>query len=293
MLLGAIEAGGTKMVCAIGDENGNIFKTESYPTLSPKETIPSLVEFFKDSEIEVLGIACFGPIDLHKDSSTYGYITSTPKLAWQNYDMLGAFKELNVPLGFDSDVNGSVLGEVKYGIGRDVDSCLYLTVGTGVGAGIYLDGKLVHGMLHPEAGHILLARRSDDDYSGCCPFHSNCLESLASGSSIKGRYGVDGKSLKQDDKAWDLIAYYIAQALVNYTLTVSPQRIILGGGVMHQKQLLAMIRNYYKQFMNNYIQTKEVKDLDTYIVLQSLDDKQGVLGALALAYEAYKEESNG
>ncbi|MCM1252119.1 MAG: ROK family protein [Clostridium sp.] len=283
MKLGALEAGGTKMVCAIGNENGEILEQVSIPTVTPEVTIPKLLSFFQDKNIEALGIGCFGPIDLNRSSDTYGYITTTPKTAWQNYNIVGAFqKELGVPIGFDTDVNGSLLGEYTWGIGKELHSCIYITVGTGIGIGVMADGKLVHGMLHPEGGHILLHRLPEDNYRGFCPFHENCFEGLAAGPAIEGRWGQKAAELAGEQKVWEMEAEYIAQALVNYTCILSPQRIILGGGVMHQQQLFPMIRDRFAQLLNGYLQTEELKDLDSFIVPQSLDDKQGIMGALKL-----------
>lgn len=283
MRIGALEAGGTKMVCAIGDENGVIFDTMTIPTKMPEETIPPMVEYFKNNNIEALGIASFGPVDLDKNSETYGFITTTPKPGWGMYDMVGAFKELNVPIGFDTDVNGSALGEQTYGAGKGLSSLVYITIGTGVGAGIISEGKLLHGMLHPEAGHILLKRHPEDvDFKSFCPFHDDCLEGLAAGPAIEKRFNMSAKDLPIDHMAWDIEAYYIAQALVNMTLVISPKRFILGGGVMHQLQVFPLIRKHYKEMLNGYIKTKEIDDLDSFIVPQSLDDKQGILGALKL-----------
>lgn len=283
MRIGALEAGGTKMVCAIGNENGEILEQQSFPTLTPQETIPELVKYFEDKNIEALGIGCFGPIDLDRDSDTYGYITTTPKLAWQNYDMVGAFRKLGVPIGFDTDVNGSVLGEYTWGIGRGLRSCIYITIGTGIGVGVISDQKLLHGMLHPEAGHVLLTRHPKDTYKGKCPFHANCFEGLCAGPAVEERWGRKGYELADQAEVWEMEAYYIGQALVDFTMMISPQKIILGGGLMHQTQLLPLIRKEFAKQMNGYLKTKEMEDLDQYIVVQSLDDKQGIMGALRLA----------
>lgn len=283
MILGALEAGGTKMVCAIGNENGEILEQISIPTETPEITMPKLLSFFKGKGIEALGIGCFGPIDVNRESDTYGYITTTPKLAWQNYDIVGAFKkELGVPVGFDTDVNGSALGEYTWGIAKGLHSCIYITIGTGVGVGVIVDGNLLHGMMHPEGGHILLNRLPEDTYEGFCPFHKNCMEGLAAGPAIEGRWGKKAIELADREEVWEMEATYIAQALVDYTVLVSPQRIILGGGVMHQTQLLPLVRAKFKELLNGYVKTKELEDLDSYIVVQSLDDKQGIMGALKL-----------
>lgn len=284
MRLGALEAGGTKMVCAIGDETGKIFEQISIPTETPEITMPKLIEYFREKEVEALGIGCFGPIDPDKNSPTYGYITSTPKVAWRNYNIVGAFKEaLNIPIGFDTDVNGSCLGEVTWGALKGLDSGIYITIGTGVGVGVYSGGKLLHNMLHPEAGHILLSKHPEDKYKGKCPYHGCCFEGLAAGPAIEDRWGKSAKELGDNALVWEMEAYYIAQALMTYILTLSPRRIILGGGVMHQLQLFPLIRKNVKEMLNDYIQTKELEDLDTYIVPAGLNDNQGIMGCLQLA----------
>ena len=291
MRLGALEAGGTKMVCAIGDESGKIYEQVSIPTETPEITMPRLISYFEERKIEALGIGCFGPIDPDKKSETYGYITSTPKLAWADYNIVGTMeKSLMIPVGFDTDVNGSVLGEVTFGQAKGKKCVVYVTIGTGVGAGIYIEGKLLHGMLHPEAGHILLTQRQDDTYEGTCPYHKTCLEGLSAGPAIEARWGRKAVELKDDARVWDLEAYYIAQAIVNYILILSPQMIILCGGVMHQEQLFPKIRSYVKKMMNGYIKTKEMADLDHYIVPASLHDDQGIMGALELGRRALMKE---
>lgn len=283
MILGALEAGGTKMVCAIGNENGEITEQVSIPTQTPEITIPALLRFFEGKQIEALGIGCFGPIDVDRNSETYGYITTTPKLPWQNFNIVGAFRDkLGVPVGFDTDVNGSALGEYTWGIGKGLHSCIYITIGTGVGVGVIVDGRLVHGMMHPEGGHILLQKLPYDTYEGFCPFHKNCVEGLAAGPAIEGRWGKKAVELADRAEVWEMEAEYIAQALVDYVMLLSPQRIILGGGVMHQTQLLPLIREKFRKLLNGYIRTKELNDLESYIVVQSLDDRQGIMGALKL-----------
>lgn len=290
MILGALEAGGTKMVCAIGDETGKILERISIPTKNPEETMPEMISYFIEKKIEALGIGCFGPIDPDIKSATYGYITSTPKLAWQNYNIVGAFKEaLSVPVGFDTDVNASALGEATFGISKGLQCSMYLTVGTGIGAGIFINGELLHGMMHPEAGHILLRLHPDDTYGGKCPFHGNCFEGLASGPAIEERWGKKAADLADKPEVWEMEAFYIAQALVNYTMVFSPERIVLGGGVMHQNQLFPLVREKYRELMADYIRTKELQDLDSYIVPYSLEDNQGIMGCLQLAVRAMRQ----
>lgn len=281
---GALEAGGTKMVCAVGLADGTILDQVSIPTTTPEETINRIAEYFEDKDIVALGVASFGPVDVKKNSPTYGYILSTPKLAWQNYDLLSALRaKINVPMELDTDVNGSCLGEMTFGCAKGLDSVMYITIGTGVGAGIAINGQLVHGMLHPEAGHSLLQKHSDDKYKGRCPFHPNCVEGLCSGPAIEERWGAKAITLTDRDEVWELEAYYLAQAIVDYISILSPQKIILGGGVMHQLQLFPLIRKKTLELLNGYIVTDELKDIDNYIVPASLNDDQGIMGAIQLA----------
>lgn len=290
-LYGALEAGGTKMVCAIGDENGNILERISIPTRTPAETMGPMIDFFRGKGIRALGIGCFGPVDLNKKSPTYGYITSTPKLAWQNFPIVAEFqKALGVPVGFDTDVNAAALGEATWGCTKDVENSIYITVGTGVGVGVIIGGKPYHGMMHPEGGHILLARHPEDPMVGSgCPFHENCLEGLAAGPSLEKRWGVKGAELTGRKEVWQLEAYYIGQALADYILILSPERIVLGGGVTHQEGLLALIRQETAKQLAGYIRTAATQNLDSYIVGVSLNDNQGVMGAVKLAMDAEKE----
>ncbi len=284
MLFGALEAGGTKMVLAVGNENGEIMERVSIPTETPSITIPKIIDYFKGKKIAALGIASFGPVDLDKKSKTYGYITSTPKLAWVNFDLVGNIKNaLSVPIGFDTDVNGSALGEATWGSTKGIDSSIYITIGTGVGVGVYQNGRLLHGMLHPEGGHVLLSKHPEDNFEGVCPYHPNCLEGLASGPSIEKRWGKKAIELKDEPKVWELEAYYIAQALVDYILTLSPHRIILGGGVMHQEQLFPLIRSKVTELLNGYVRTSQINDIGNYIVPAALNDNQGIMGCIQLA----------
>jgi len=285
---GSLEAGGTKMVCAIGDEQGNILERISIPTLAPENTMPAILDFFKNKNISALGIGCFGPVDLDKKSPTYGHITTTPKLAWKNYAIVGVCeKELGVPVGFDTDVNGSALGEATWGCTKDLDNSIYITVGTGIGVGVIIDRKPYHGMLHPEGGHIFLARHPQDPMErGVCPYHELCLEGLASGPSIQARWGKPGVELADRKEVWELEAYYLAQAICSYIMILSPERIIIGGGVAHQEQMMPLIRKEVLRQMGGYIAAKGMQDLDNYIVLPSLNDDQGILGALKLAMDA-------
>ena len=284
MLLGGIEAGGTKMVCGIGDENGILKERVSFPTRHPEETFEDMIGYFKKWDIEALGIGCFGPVDLNRKSETYGYITTTPKKGWANCDIVGTLKKaVQVPVGFDTDVNGAVLGEVTWGAAKGCESAIYITIGTGVGVGVYCNNGLVHGLVHPEGGHILLARHPEDTYAGRCPFHPNCMESLASGPAIMERWGAPAAELADRKEVWEMEAYYIAQAITDYILTYSPQKIILWGGVMHQEQLFPMVRKKVQELLNGYVHHEMITEqIENYIVPPALGDDPGILGALRL-----------
>lgn len=287
MVIGALEAGGTKMVCAIGNEYGEIKKRVVIPTAAPEDTIPELLSFFNENKIEALGIGCFGPLNLDKSSKKYGMISSTPKKTWRNYPIKDVFAEaLNVPVVLDTDVNAAALGEAVWGAGEKDSVILYITIGTGVGVGVCLNGKLLHGLVHPEAGHILLMRKETDSYEGSCPFHKNCMEGLVSGPAMEGRWGTKAELLADRKEVWELEADYIGQALADFVLTYSPNRIILGGGVMHQEQLYPMIRRKTKEYLNGYIVHPMLEErLDAYIVAPALGDHAGIKGALKLAIE--------
>lgn len=280
------------MVCAIGNENGQILERVSIPTETPEKTMPALIDFFKDKGLAAIGIGCFGPVDLDKNSKTYGFITSTPKLSWKNYPIVAEFeKTLGIPVGFDTDVNAAALGEAVWGCTKTVKNSIYITVGTGVGVGVIIDGKPYHGMIHPEGGHIFISRRKDDPMEqGICPYHATCLEGLASGPAIEKRWGVKGAALSDRKEVWELEAYYLGQAICTYIMTLSPERIILGGGVMHQQQLLPMVRREVQKQMCGYVQGKGMDNLDEYIVPISLNDNQGAMGCIKLAMDAWKEK---
>ena len=288
MLIGGIEAGGTKMVCAVGDENGVIQDRVSFPTRQPEETFADMVAYYKGKDVKALGIGCFGPVDLDRKSKTYGYITKTPKAGWSNCNIVGAFEDaLGVPVGFDTDVNGAVLGEVTWGAAKGLDSAIYITIGTGVGVGVYVNGGLLHGLVHPEGGHILLIRHPKDTYEGKCPFHKNCVEGLAAGPSIEARWGKKAAELADRDEVWELEAYYIAQAITDYILTYSPQKIILWGGVMHQEKLFGMVRKEVQRLLNGYVAHEMITErIDEYIVPPALGEDPGIKGAIKLGLDA-------
>ena len=287
--IGGIEAGGTKMVCAIGNENGELIDRISIPTETPQKTLTTMADYFKDASIDALGIGCFGPLNLDASSKTYGYITKTPKEGWSNLDVLGFFqKELSVPVAIDTDVNAAMLGEIRKGAAVGCDSAIYITVGTGIGVGVYVNGGLLHGLVHPEAGHILLSRHESEKriFRGVCPYHTSCFEGLASGPAIEARWGKSAKELTEDEQVWELEAFYLAQAITNYILCYSPQKIVLGGGVMHVEKLFPMIREKVIDMLGGYVQHNRIlKDMDHYIVPTGLGDNSGIVGAMELVRE--------
>ena len=289
MRYGALEAGGTKMVMAVGDETGRILEQHSIPTTTPQETMPQIIEYFADKDIAALGVGAFGPVDVVKGSPTYGHILNTPKIPWRHYDIAGTLENaLHIPVGLDTDVNGSCLGEMTYGCAKGLDAVAYFTIGTGIGAGIAVGGRLLHGMMHPEAGHILIAKNPHDPGKSVCPCHDSCLEGLASGPSIEARWGKKAYELVDNQVVWELESEYLAKAMTNIILTLSPQKIILGGGVMHQEQLFPMIRAKVLEYLNHYYETPYLENMDEYIVPASLHDDQGIMGAVRLAQLAYE-----
>lgn len=281
MYYGSIEAGGTKFVCAIGDENFEVVERISFPTTTPKETLAKVFEFFDKYELLAIGIGSFGPIDVNPKSETYGYVTTTPKPHWGGFDFLGTVKErYSIPIGWTTDVNAAALGEQMLGSAKGLNSCLYLTVGTGIGGGAVVNNQLLSGYSHPEMGHLKLAKHPEDTFAGVCPFHGDCLEGLAAGPAIEKRFGISAKELGPDHQAWEFEAYYIAQALMSYILTISPEKIILGGGVMHQEHLFGMIREELKKQINGYV---PMPDLETFIVSPELGDNAATCGCFVLA----------
>ena len=292
MLFGTLEAGGTKMVLSIGNEQNELIEQTSIPTEAPEKTIPAMIDWFRDKRIAALGIGTFGPVDLKKDSPTYGWITKTPKPGWSDKPLLPPMQEaLGVPALIDTDVNAAALAEWKLGAARGLNSCLYVTVGTGIGAGMVIEGKLVHGLVHPEFGHMLLRQEKEDPApDGFCPYHKGCLEGLASGPAIEKRWGRKAYDLPEDHEAWNLEAAYLAQMCMDAVCGFSPEKIILGGGVMQQKHLFPLIRKKTLELLNGYVQAKEIlEDIDSYIVEPGLGTKSGATGALLLAKQALQE----
>lgn len=293
---GGIEAGGTKFVCAIGKGPHAIHDEFEFPTTTPDETIARAIAFFQNrsESITALGIGSFGPLNPDPSSDTYGHITTTPKPGWQNVDIRGRIASaLNVPVGFDTDVNAAALGEHRWGAARDIDTFVYITVGTGIGGGAMVEGSLLHGLVHPEMGHFRIPHDTDlDPFLGTCPFHSDCLEGLASGPAIEERWGTPGEQLPESHPAWPLEARYLALGLMAVVCILSPRRIILGGGVMTRSFLFPLIRSELQSLLAGYIDAAPITDdIETMVVPPALGHRAGVLGALALAAQLH-EASN-
>lgn len=289
-----IEAGGTKFVCAVGTGPGDLRDVTTFPTSVPGETLARAQAFVAEHAdgLRGIGVASFGPVDLRPDSDTFGYITSTPKPGWRDTDVLTPLREVaDVPIGFDTDVNGAALGEARWGAATDVKSCVYVTVGTGIGGGGLLGGQLIHGLLHPEMGHVPVARHPDDTYAGRCPFHRDCLEGLAAGPAIGDRWGTPAHDLAGDELrgAVDLEADYLSQMAATMTYILSPARLIFGGGVMHLDGLLDAMRSRLIDRLNAYLDVPEITEhVNSYVVRPVLGDHAGVLGAIALGDSATK-----
>lgn len=292
MLLGAIEGGGTKFICGIGTKEGEIRERISIPTTTPAATLGAAMEFFAGKGIQAIGIGTFGPIHVNRSSPSYGSIAGTPKPHWSGYPIVEhVARHLGVPVGFDTDVNAAALGEATWGAAKGLNSCLYMTVGTGIGAGAFAEGRLIHGLTHPEMGHVLVRRHPGDTYEGRCPFHKDCLEGLAAGPAIEERWGRKAYELDEEHEAWRLESYYIAQALTQYILILSPEKIILGGGVMNQSHLFPLIRRDVALLLNGYVAHPALAEgEETYIVPPALGGNAGLTGALALAGTALAEQ---
>lgn len=292
-LYGGIEAGGTKFVCIIGMNPDEIFKEERFPTTNPEETINRAVDFFRpyhsSGDLEAIGIASFGPVDLNKNSPTYGFITSTPKPGWANVDLRGEIqRKLSVPVAFDTDVNAAAYGE-KYWVpeNRNLDPFIYVTIGTGIGVGGIINGSLLHGLVHTEAGHMAIPHDLEKDpFPGVCPFHGDCWEGLASGVSMYERWGKLPQDLPDDHPAWELETGYTASALVNLIYTYSPMRIILGGGVSQHPFFHTVVREKVLRINNHYVQSSAIlDDIENFILPPALGNRSGGLGAIAMAIQ--------
>ncbi len=279
---GGIEAGGTKFVCVVASGPGQVVDEIRFMTTTPEETLGKTIQFFQpfvdSAQVSAIGVGAFGPLDLNPKSPTYGFITSTPKPGWSNTDVLGMLQRaLRINVALDTDVNVAGLGEYKWGASK----------GTGIGGGYIKDGKSLIGMLHPEMGHLRIPHNRElDPFPGSCPFHGDCFEGLANGPAIEKRLGVAGAMVPENDPFWDIEAGYIASALMNYILTLSPKKIILGGGVMQREFLFPKVRQRVRELLNGYVASKSLmENIDDYILPPGLGNQAGSLGAIALAMQ--------
>ena len=286
-LLGGIEAGGTKFICAIGTGPDDIHALQRFPTRTPEETLQQVVGFFRAQPQlpDAIGIGCFGPVDVRKSSPQYGYITATPKPQWPYTDVAGYIsRALCVPVGFDTDVNAAALAEHVWGAGRDCPNILYITIGTGIGGGALVNGRPVHGLMHPEMGHMYIPKSAHDDFAGICPYHGNCLEGLATGPAMAARWGQPAETLVPDHPAWELEAHYLGLAVSNLILVLSPERVIMGGGLMQNLRLFSLIHEEVLARLNGYVCVPAITEsIEDYIVPPALGQKAGVVGAMELS----------
>lgn len=292
-LYGAIEAGGTKFVCATGTSPDDLRAEIRLPTTTPEETLSQTLDFFRQQHarepLAAIGIGSFGPVDPDPASPTFGRITTTPKPGWAGTDFVGAVRDgLGLPVGFDTDVNAAALGEHRWGAARGLSTFIYLTVGTGIGGGGMYEGQLLHGLMHPEMGHVPVRRDpARDPFEGACPFHGDCLEGLASGPAISQRWGRAAQDLEPHHPGWKLEAEYLAQGLASFIYVLSPRRLILGGGVMQQPHLFPLVRQELLRQLNDYVKVPAIVDhIDEYVVPPGLGGRAGIAGALALAERA-------
>jgi fructokinase len=291
VLVGGIELGGSKVVCAVGRGAGDVGAEAIMPTSTPGRTLGDAIAVFRaQGALGALGIAAFGPLDLDPRSPTFGSVTDTPKPGWSWTDLVGPFRRaLGVPVAVDTDVNGAALAEHRWGAGRGAATLVYVTVGTGIGGGGLIDGRPMHGLGHPEMGHVRVPHdRRADPFAGICPFHGDCLEGLASGPAIAARWSARPESLPSDHPAWPLEARYLALGLINVIVVLSPERVVIGGGVMRGPRLMPLLRAELTALLDGYAPAAAIGDIDRYIVPPSLGERSGVVGALALARDAIR-----
>jgi fructokinase len=293
IVFGGIEAGGTKFVCALGSGPDNLIAETQFATTTPQETLGKCIDFFlkngKKNPLQAIGIASFGPLDLDKQSPAFGSISATPKPGWGGTNLVKTIRGgTNIPVILDTDVNGAALGEWRWGAAQGLDTFIYLTIGTGIGGGGMVNGHLMHGLAHPEMGHIFIPHDlAKDPFPGVCPFHADCFEGLACGPAIARRWGRAPELLSPSHEAWQLEGEYLAHGVLNLVLTLSPQRVILGGGIMKVPELLFSVQQRVVKLLNNYVHAPAISNgIDSYIVTPALGDQAGVLGAIALAEQS-------
>lgn len=293
-LYGGIEAGGTKFVCAVASGPGDVKAEVRFPTTEPQETLSRCVDFFRQQAkllgqpVEAVGIACFGPIDLNPRSPGFGGTTTTPKPGWADTQVAAPIRDaLQVPVAFDHDVVVAAIGEGTWGAARGLENFVYITVGTGIGAGVIANGKPQHGLVHPEMGHLRIPHdHQRDPFEGQCPYHGDCLEGLACGPAIQARWGIKGQDIPPEHPAWELEAEYLAAGLHNLVCALSPELVIMGGGVMEQAQLFPLIREKLVRSLNGYVSSRRlIEETDQYVVPPALGNQAGALGCIAMAMQ--------
>jgi fructokinase len=298
MIIGAIEAGGTKFVCGLMDAESHehakptLLAKASVPTTDPKTTLEASLDFLVESaestgagRLDGVGIGCFGPVNLKPSSPTWGYITATPKPGWRNTEVAGFFRDkLNVPVAFDTDVNAAAYGELLWGAAKGLKDFIYITVGTGIGGGVFSNGSLVHGLSHPELGHVKIQREEKDSFAGICPYHRDCLEGMASGPAIGKRWNARPEELGVDHEAWELEARYLAKAFAAYVFVLSPERILLGGGVGLKPGLAELVTTYLGEELGGYVPAlDDPARLADFVARPLLGADAGLFGSAALA----------
>lgn len=286
-LFGGVETGGTWCVCALGTGPDDVVAHERFATGTPAETLERIIAFFAAGVTPAaIGIGSFGPVDVDPESPTWGHVTTTPKPGWAHTPVAPVIAgALGVPVSFDTDVSAAAIGEQRWGAARDVASVCYLTVGTGVGAGLIANGRPLHGLVHPEVGHLRIPHDRDrDPFEGVCPFHGDCWEGLACGPALAARWGTDGSELPDEHPAWQLEADYLALGILSIVMVASPHRVILGGGVMQRPSLLGLVQERLRDLVAGYLEPPMLgEQIDRYVVSPELADDAGVLGAIALA----------
>ena len=293
---GGLEGGGTKFVCAVGSGPDDIRELRTIPTTTRGETLAEAAEFFREAHrkygLRALGVGTFGPLNLNRASPTYGRLTTTPKVGWPGADIAGEVGgAIGVPTAIDTDVNAALAGERLWGAASDVRDAVYLTVGTGIGGGAMVNGEIVHGLLHPEMGHMHVPRDPEDtDFAGVCPDHGDCLEGLASGPAMAARWSARAEELPDGHPAWEMEARYLGYGLAAITYVLSPERVIVGGGVSKYDGLLPLVRRHFRRILGGFLGPLDSPDvLEGYIVRPALGDRAGVLGAIALAMGAAED----
>lgn len=293
----AIEGGGTKFLVGLFDSQAQVLAKERIETRSPEETLKDCVTFIQDNSPNIgklsgLGIAHFGPLNALPDSLGFGRLKETPKLGWSDFDVVGFFREafgMPLPIAFDTDVNGAVLAEARWGAGKGINNLLYLTIGTGIGGGAMVNGQLLHGYAHTEMGHINLPKLTEDTFEGVCPAHGDCFEGLCTGPAITARWNASASALPDEHPAWTLEATYIAEALRTFAYTLAPERIILGGGVMDRRFMFPMVRSAFEKEMAGY--GTPATPLEDYIVPSGFKGDAGLYGALSLILDKVKPKA--